>query len=174
VPDLFGYSHYECLTRSAEISECGTYRYWLRRSWKHGGDGSTICFVMLNPSTADALVDDPTIRRCMSFARLWRFSVLSVRNLYAVRATDPKDIWSNHDPVGPKGDVELLAAKTADVLVVAWGIHAPEKRERAALEMFAGKQLWCLGVTKAGHPRHPLYVAGNQPLVKFPVEAPHA
>src|SRR6185437_4878200 len=99
MPDLFGYSHYERLRRSASISECGRYRYWLRRSWGHGGNGKTVSFIMLNPSMADAEQDDPTLRRCMGFAQGWGFSTLSVHNLFALRATDTKELLTANDPV---------------------------------------------------------------------------
>ena len=110
---LSEYNQYDGPSRSAELSEDSKYRYWLRRSWKYGGDGQVICFIMLNPSTADALTDDPTIRRCMGFVRSWGGSVLSVRNLFALRATDPAELRTASDPVGPKGDTHLYIAKTA-------------------------------------------------------------
>lgn len=171
--DLFGYSHYERLRRSAAISECGRYRWWLRRSWKHGGDGRVVCFVMLNPSTADAAADDPTVRRCMAFARAWGFSAVSVRNLFPLRATDPKELLTAADPTGgERGDLELMTATTADLVVVAWGAGVPFGRDRQAAELLAGVPLYCLGLTKAGQPRHPLYVRGDvRPAVyEFPHE----
>lgn len=165
MPVLFGYSRYEGLSRSAEISSDGLYRYWLRRSWRHGGDGRCVCFVMLNPSTADGDVDDPTLRRCMGYAQAWGFSVLTVRNLFALRATDPAALLESDDPVGPRGDAELLVARTADVVVAAWGAGVPFGRDRQALEMLAGKRLFCLERTRHGHPRHPLYCrASLQPI----------
>jgi hypothetical protein len=157
VNDLFGHTTYDGLTRSAELSDCGRYRYWLRRHWRHGGNGKTVCFLMLNPSTADALADDPTVRRCMAFCRAWGYSVLSVRNLFALRATDPRELLAAPDPVGPDGDAELAAAATADLVVCAWGAKVPFGRDRQALELLAGRDLHCLGLTAAGHPRHPLY-----------------
>ena len=77
------------MKRSAEISECGKYRWWLRRRW---ADGPVVCFVMLNPSTADAEQDDPTIRRCIGFAQAWGCGALEVRNLFPFRATNPADM----------------------------------------------------------------------------------
>lgn len=162
------YGQYDGLTRMAELSECGRYRWWLRRSWKHGGDGRVVCFVMLNPSTADAMIDDPTIRRCMGFARRWGYSAVSVRNLFALRATDPKELLTADDPVGGRrGNIQLRLAATAHTTVVAWGAKVPFGRDRVALEMFGNQPLWCLGTTKLGHPRHPLYVRAEQPLVKY-------
>lgn len=132
----------------------------------------TCCFVMLNPSTADALQDDPTIRRCIAFARGWGYDTLSVRNLFPWRATDPKELVEAERTAdifgggyGGRGEQELLAACTADMLVVAWGAGVPFGRDAAVLRLFkrhfSGKPLYCLGTTKNGHPRHPLYVKGD-------------
>jgi hypothetical protein len=169
VPDLFGYEHYSRLSRSAGISACGRYRWWLQRSWKTGGNGKLVCFIGLNPSTADAAVDDPTVRRCLAFARAWGFSALSVRNLFALRATDPAELLAADDPVGPSGDAELAAARTADLVVAAWGAKVPFGREARALEILAGVPLYCLGVTKSGAPRHPLYVKGDARPLPWPL-----
>lgn len=163
------------VARSAELSECGRYRWWLRRTWK-GGDGRAVCFVMLNPSTADALVDDPTIRRCMGFARRWGFSTLVVRNLFPFRATNPKELLAADCPKGGRqGDAELLAARNAHLVVTAWGGSVPLRsreqpgngRDQQAIRMLHDITMHCLGKTKHGHPRHPLYVRADQPLVVF-------
>jgi hypothetical protein len=161
VNDLFGHTTYDGLTRSAELSDCGRYRYWLRRHWQHGGNGKTVCFLMLNPSTADALVDDSTVRRCTAFCRSWGYSALTVRNLFALRATDPAELLTASDPVGPDGDEHLLRAATAALIVCAWGAEVPFGRDRRALELLAGRHLHCLGLTRAGGPRHPLYMRGD-------------
>jgi hypothetical protein len=160
--DLFGsppgYGRLRC---SASISPDGAYRWWLRRSWTHGGDGRCVCFVMLNPSTADAESDDPTVRRCLAYTQAWGFSTLSIRNLFALRATDPRALFAHPDPVGPRGDVELAAARTADLVVCAWGAGAPLGRDNRALALLAGKPLHCLGLSKMGHPKHPLYLRAD-------------
>jgi hypothetical protein len=174
VNDLFGQSHYEGLTRSAELSDCGRYRYSLRRSWQAGGNGQVVCFLMLNPSTADALTDDPTVRRCMAFCRAWGYSALTVRNLFALRSADPAELLSATDPVGPAGDAHLLAAATADLVVCAWGAKVPFGRDRRALELLAGRRLHCLGLTRAGAPRHPLYVRGDAVPLPYRPESCHA
>ena len=156
------------VNRSAEFSECGQYRWSLKRSWEHGENGRFICFVMLNPSTADALVDDPTIRRCIGFARRDGFNVLVVRNLFALRATDPKQLRKANYPTGGRcGDSWLRAAAGADLLVAAWGANVPFHRDREAMRMFRGKTVYCLGRTKNGNPRHPLYVRADQPFEVF-------
>jgi hypothetical protein len=121
---------------------------------------------MLNPSTADALLDDPTIRRCIGFARAWGFGALEVVNLFAFRATLPSQLRAALDPVGPRNNRFLRAALgRADAVVAAWGAHGSwGGRDRAVLHLLSGgiDQPWpspqCLGLTKHGHPRHPLYL----------------
>lgn len=123
---------------------------------------------MLNPSTADAVVDDPTIRRCMGFARSWAYSRLIVRNLFPVRATDPKDLKTLENPTaGASGTCALRAALNADTVVAAWGAFVPFDRVRVAQRVFAGRELLCLGTTKDGSPRHPLYVRADTIPVPF-------
>lgn len=156
----------------ADISECGAYRYMLRRpSEVRYPERSTAVFVMLNPSTADAAQDDPTIRRCRGFARTWRCAGLTVLNLYALRSPKPSALWKAPDPVGPENDGYLwrVARECGDV-VCAWGSNAKPDRVAAFLRIMEGTaaRLWCLGVTKDGSPRHPLYVRAHQPLVPWP------
>src|SRR6185369_17379869 len=102
---------------TAVISKCGKYRYSLRREWI-GGAG-TVCFIMLNPSTADASVDDPTIRRCIGFAQRWGYQILEVVNLYAYRATRPRDMFAAADPVGPENEYYLCKAALGAGLRIA-------------------------------------------------------
>lgn len=125
---------------------------------------------MLNPSTADATQDDPTIRRCVGFAEARSFTHLAVVNLFALRSTDPEMLAVDHDPVGPENDkwIQEEIAK-ARLVVVAWGAHQ-FARERAAhvLKMIpADLGPVCLGKTKAGYPRHPLYVPKAQEWVEY-------
>lgn len=156
---------------SAIISECGTYRYLLTRpSEVQHPDRSTALFIMLNPSTADASLDDPTIRRCRGFARTWGCAGITVVNLYALRATDPAALRGHPDPVGPDCDMHLRAlAREYGEAVCAWGANAMPGRVDQVVRIFreAGARLWCLGTTKAGAPRHPLYVRGDQPLIAW-------
>ncbi len=148
---------------SAIISPCGMYRYLLRR-WVGEGQLGIVLFLMLNPSIGDALINDPTIRRCIAFARAWGFSALEVVNLFAYRATDPRDLKAAHgrgvDVVGPENDAHIeAAAKRADLVVVAWGAQpmALHRVEAAcALVKRAGKQPHCISTTKKGQPNHPL------------------
>lgn len=147
------------MKRSAELSSDGLYRYVLVRRWGHEGGFAT--FVMLNPSTADATKDDPTILRCIAFAASWGFSALHVVNLYAFRSTDPKGLWTVPDPVGPDNNAHIIGhaavAKTQGMPVIAaWGNNAKQDRVDAVLSMPAMDVLQCLGKTKSGAPKHPL------------------
>jgi len=154
---------------SAVLSGCGVYRYRLTRRW---GDGPTCLFVMLNPSTADADKDDPTIRRCIGFAKREECGGLEVVNLMAFRATKPKDLPGDRTAVGPDNadHVFTAAAEVDGPVIAAWGA------QKAALRYAAGFlhgfemrsiRLLCLGITKDGQPRHPLMVRKDQPLEFF-------
>ncbi|KVC19730.1 DUF1643 domain-containing protein [Burkholderia pseudomultivorans] len=156
---------------STIISECGQYRYLLSRPADCTAPmKSAALFLMLNPSTADASLDDPTIRRCRGFAKTWDCNGISVANLYALRSTDPVALWSHADPVGPDNDTYLrkFAYEYGDV-VCAWGANARDERVSAVVAILreAGARLWCLGTTKDGSPRHPLYVRADQPLIEW-------
>jgi len=132
------------------------YRY---RLWRRWGDGPAALFVMLNPSTADDTRDDPTIRRCIGFARRWRFGGLEVVNLYALRATRPRDLLAAAAPVGPDNDDHLRdAAARAGAIVVAWGRHGRPDRAARVAALLGAARLQCLGVNQDRSPRHPLYV----------------
>jgi hypothetical protein len=148
----------------AHISADGRYRYSLTRNL--GGD-ETCTFVMLNPSTADAEQDDPTIRRCIRFARDWGYTRLKVVNLYAFRTTDPGFLWLQHDPVGPENDHAIsLAFGGSSLIVAAWGAHARADRVARFAEVFRGWPMHALGLTQRGAPRHPLYLpASTVPFV---------
>jgi len=156
VPDLFG------LSSDAVISPCGKYRYRLRRQLSNAGD-STCLFVMLNPSKADASDDDPTIRRCIGFARGWGYHWLSVVNLFAWRATDPADMRAAEDPVGTQNDDWIRdEADNADLVVCAWGAHgAHAGRGNAVRDLLARRHIHVLARNKDGSPKHPLYVRAD-------------
>ena len=152
---------------TAIISECGRYRYTLHRAWND--DAPRMTYIMLNPSTADASKDDPTIRRCIGFAKREGCGGLNVVNLFAYRGTNPADMKAADDPVGPENDkwVGRIFATADGPRVVAWGAD-PFARERAARMGRAWRNLMCLGKTKSGAPRHPLYVPADAPLVAWP------
>lgn len=155
---------------TAILSACGQYRYMLSRPGDMTATRGAALFIMLNPSTADAEQDDPTIRRCRGFARAWGCTGIQVLNLYALRSTDPAALWTHTDPVGPENDEWLTKfALRADEVVCAWGANAQPQRARIVAGMLAanGVRLKCLGTTKAGAPRHPLYVRGDQPLIDW-------
>lgn len=150
---------------SAVISQCTQYRYLLERD----KGLFPLVFVMLNPSTADAEIDDPTIRRCKRFASDNGFTGIIVVNLYAFRATKPKDLFLASDPVGPENDFFILNAIQGHTVCCAWGTNADKKRadEVRQLIIDSGNYPLCLGKTKKGFPRHPLYVKADQPLIAF-------
>lgn len=155
--------------KEALISDCGQYRYALTRRW---GEAPSLRFVMLNPSTADASLDDPTIRRCMGFAKRDGYGGLVVLNLYAYRATNPKALLTCADAVGPGNDDMLRAHLRSSVgvgrpVVAAWGANARLDRWDQVLALASGVDWRCLGTTKSGAPRHPLYLSGDQPLLPF-------
>lgn len=150
----------------AELSECGEYRYRLSRIWD--GAKRPLTFIMLNPSTADAEVDDPTIRRCMSFAEREKAGGIVVVNLYGYRATRPLDLFQATDPIGAGNDRALKrAAREAKSIVCAWGANAPLNRVAYVRVLLDRHQLFCLGTTALGAPRHPLYLRRDQPLLRY-------
>jgi hypothetical protein len=154
------------------------YRYTLRRQWQPRWDsahaGETVAWIMLNPSTADAEQDDPTIRRCVTFSDRWGYSSLVILNLFAWRSTDPRQLVGPpvEAVVGPENDAHIEhACGYADAFVVAWGTDgALHSRDRAVLSILwrMGRQAWCLGKTRGNHPRHPLYVRGDTQPLPYP------
>ena len=156
-------------TRSAVISPCGRYRYRLDRRW---ADGPSIAWIMLNPSTADSNTDDPTIRRIRAFSRAWGFGALTAVNLYAWRATDPRDLWQAPDPIGPENDAYLVEACAESDVIAAWGANARPGRIAEVLALPGMARVQALEVTKAGQPKHPLYLRGD--LTPRPWENPDA
>jgi hypothetical protein len=157
--------------KTASLSSCGTYRWTLRRTWS---DGSRVCWVMLNPSTADHRQDDPTIRRCMHFARQWGFAGLTVVNLYPFRSSHPPECrqWATRQDNRPdrtgrsalQRNTAIVAreAKHASLVVAAWGAAAwdPDWVDNVVTKITGGEAPWprlhCLGTTESGAPRHPL------------------
>lgn len=143
----------------AIIDESGQYRYLLLRTWD--ATLPKVLFVMLNPSTADHEEDDPTIRRCIGFAKKWGFGTLEVVNLFAFRATDPDELKRCTDPIGPDNDMYIRrAALQADRIVLAWGtkgrLFGRDKKVRELLSSF--ESVYYLDLSKKGHPRHPLFI----------------
>lgn len=142
----------------ATTSYDGRYRYLLGRSWGHG---PRMLWVLANPSTADALDDDPTVRRCVGFATRHGYGGLLVVNLWAWRATDPRELARVADPVGRENDAFIAHATRASSgpVVLGWGARGERSRVDAVLALLGDRPVRCLGVTRSGHPRHPLYVS---------------
>lgn len=159
---------------TALISDCGKYRLALTRTITGLDSDRRILFIMLNPSTADASKDDPTIRRCLSFARRDQCSMVTVVNLYALRATNPAELLTSPDPIGP-GNPEMvrheidLHRRDGGLIIAAWGSSKQPSpiMVRYVKEWLNGSGL-CLGMNKDRSPKHPLYVRGDSPLVRFP------
>jgi hypothetical protein len=150
---------------SAEFSPCRTYRYLLTRKWDVRKYSAM--FIGLNPSTADENIDDPTIRRCIQYAKDWGYGGLIMANLFAFRATDPSVMMDADDPIGSDNDYWLRdAASRAGIGVAAWGVHGKLlKRNQHVLNMVPG--LHYLRLTKDGHPGHPLYLPKNLKPIPF-------
>ena len=187
------------VAKGALISRDGRYRYRLWREWRLStlfarwnwwrdetgqpvldgsghpiGEPKTCLFVMLNPSTADGDVDDPTIRRCVGFALRLKYERLEVVNLFAYRATSPRDLMALNDidePVGIDNQRHVeTAALSADRIICAWGAHGAhlDQDETVFGWLPLHKPKFCFGLpTKAGAPRHPLYLAANAPLREY-------
>lgn len=163
-PDLFD-APGEQFQSSASFSPCRRYRYSLVRAWAVG----PVCmFIGLNPSTADENIDDPTIRRCIRFAKDWGYGRLIMTNLFAFRATDPRDMKAEEFPIGGhENDLALRSlADSAGVVIAAWGVHGIHQDRAAGVKKMI-PNLHCLGLTKDGHPRHPLYMPANSKPLPF-------
>lgn len=166
------------MERWATISPDKLYRYTLTRDWSLGTatPDRTAVWVMLNPSVADGRVDDPTIRRVCGFTALLGYLRAVVVNLYAYRATDPADLTaalgSGVDIVGPLNDSALAAEfQGAATIIAAWGAHQEARARVGAVTALAtehGRSMMCLGTTKNGHPRHPLYLPSTAQLAPWP------
>lgn len=148
------------LENDAVLSACGKYRYLLRRVWDHKKPRALLC--MLNPSTADAKQDDATVRSCVRLLRALGYGSLEVVNAFALRATDPTELLSHPNPDGPDNDAVIEAALgRCDLVVCAWGAHSMASIKASRLRLMLSRNkpaLYCFGKTKAGTPKHPLYI----------------
>lgn len=165
--------------KGAIISQCGKFRYRLWREWESvslfGPDIAV--FIMLNPSTADGSDDDPTIRRCVSFARSWGCRRLEVVNLFAYRATDPKDLLAmnaaRYDAIGPENDgtiLSVLNSSQSRIVVCAWGEAGLSLGRGDAIKaalVRGGYEPKALRVSKSGMAGHPLYIPSDAQLVDY-------
>lgn len=145
---------------TAVYSDCERYRYSLTRVWDTSAP--RVAFVMLNPSTATEVQNDPTIHRCEQRARTLGYGGFRAVNIFALRATDPRDMRTAADPEGADNMSALDEAATwADLVIAAWGVHGEHRAQGARVAArlrITGRTLYHLGLTKAGHPRHPLYL----------------
>lgn len=154
------------IRRETVISSCNAYRYCLWREWQGQGAGY-VAFVGLNPSTAGAVKDDPTIRRCVGFASRWGYSSMCMVNLFAFRATKPADLRTCADPIGSDNDDFLRElSRHADLVVSCWGNHGSLLGRQQNVVKFLGITR-CLGVTSQGQPKHPLYVPYETALMTY-------
>jgi hypothetical protein len=159
----------------ASFDDSGTYRYTLHRRWDAEpglmtGSGGRVCFCLLNPSTADAKVLDPTLKRCLGFAQRWGFGHMEVVNIFALRSTQPAALKKHRDPIGPLNDRAIRrAAARADLVVVGWGTHAGlGDRHVAVGKLLSGVcEPMCWARTKDGYPKHPLYLRSDAAVTPF-------
>jgi hypothetical protein len=154
------------MNSGAAFDPTGRYRYSLWREWNL--DLPRAVFLMLNPSRADATTNDPTISTCLGFATDLGFGSMEVVNLFAYRATDPGELRRINDPIGRENDAYITKASShTDAIILAWGNHgALLQRADAVMQLLgeAPSKLFCFGITKRGHPRHPLYIKRTAPL----------
>lgn len=143
----------------------GIYRYSLWRLWD--ACAPKLVFIMLNPSTADAQSNDPTIRRCIGFAQTWGYGYLEVVNLFGLRSPHPQHLRQAADPIGAECDKYIqIAAQQADRIILAWGNWGHFwGRDQAVVKFLASYDLYCLGLNQSKQPRHPLYLKRDvQPI----------
>lgn len=160
------------MERSATISECGQYRYQLSRVWDM--ELPAVCFIMLNPSTADAEKDDNTIKRCIEFARSWGFGSLYVVNLYAYRSRYPQGMLAVHDPKGPD-NLKYITSITekCEKVICAWGNASIVSRLEKLypgylpLKSISAMKLHYLALANDGTPKHPLYLKSTLKPIKY-------
>ena len=149
---------------TAVYSDCERYRYLLTRTWDD--TGRRALFIMLNPSTATEIQNDPTVERCERRARALGFGAFRVTNIFAWRDTDPRGLRKADDPVGPENDAAIAdSCPWADQIIAAWGTHGSFQDRGLAVERLLRDMpfpLYHLGLTKEGHPKHPLYIAYTQ------------
>ena len=156
---------------TAVYSDCECYRYLLTRVWDPAGPRAL--FVMLNPSTATEVQNDPTVERCERRARALGFGAFRVTNIFAWRDTDPRRMRAAADPVGPANDAAIAdSAPWADRIIAAWGSHGAHLDRGAAVEALlrgTGRAIHHLGLTQGGQPKHPLYIGyDRQPDLWIP------
>ncbi|PYG30538.1 DUF1643 domain-containing protein [Pelagimonas varians] len=152
----------------ALYSPCGAYRYGLQRIWS---DGPELLYIMLNPSTATEEKNDATIERCQRRAKLLGFGAVRIANLFAYRATHPKDLRQAEDPEGPENAALLSRwSGAAGMTIAGWGTHGAFLGQGVGIAPYLEGDVRHLGLTKEGHPRHPLYVSYSMMPQVWPKE----
>jgi hypothetical protein len=157
------------LENDAVISDCGKYRYMLRRTWAF--EKPRALLIMLNPSTADAEKDDATIRSCVRLLSGLGYGSMEVVNVFGYRATNPDELAKQPNPIGPMNErVTEGAIQRCDVVIFAWGAHELARRHTNHLRSLVSSYrpaVYCFGKTKGGMPKHPLYIKSGTPLEAF-------
>jgi hypothetical protein len=156
------------INSGATFSPCRKYRYKLWRIW----DDSLpmVAFIGLNPSTADETKNDPTITRCINYAKKWGYGGMYMMNIFAFRATDPNVMKAEKRPIGPENDYHLYdIAKSVESVVCSWGNHGShaDRSEFVTSRLFDDMKLHCLGTNKSGEPKHPLYLKADLEPIEF-------
>jgi hypothetical protein len=166
------------MDRVTKFSPCRRYRYTLWREWDDLFAARREDYLMvigLNPSTADETQDDPTIRRCIDFAKRWGFGALCMTNLFAWRDTKPERMRVAPEPIGPMNDQWLSrCAVGAGMILAAWGNHGSFKARGDQVThrlSMIGAQVHCLGTNADGSPKHPLYIKGKTVPLPYELEA---
>ena len=160
--------------KNVVFSPCWLYRYFLRRELPGYDEAlrKRIVFIMLNPSTADEIQNDPTVTRCINFAVRWGYNELVVLNIFALRSTDPKELYRAADPIGEDNDdwIKRIAGADGQDVVCAWGVHGAFNRRGGdvmnTLLLSTAAKVYVLGWTKDGHPKHPLYLKATTERIR--------
>jgi len=154
--------------KEAIVSPDGKYRYSLTRKW---GEGRCLLFIMLNPSTADSTIDDPTIKKCEKYAKREKFKSMCVVNLYAYRSTDPSIVMRMGlvDAEGPDNESHIISSiLLSDAIICAWGKHGGKGTHKAIKVLSTtDKEIFCLDINKDGSPKHPLYCKDDIKFKKY-------
>jgi hypothetical protein len=154
------------MEKGARISDCNKYRYSLWRIWDK--EKPIFTFVGLNPSTADHNQDDPTITRCINFAKSWGGGGIYMANLFAYRATDPQDMMSQNDPIGSDNDFYLNElVNQSQKIIACWGNHGAYQQRSPAVKKLLKNKLYYLDLNKTGEPKHPLYIHSETQIKLF-------
>ncbi len=154
----------------AVFSPCKQYRFRLERDWSGVEDAEGVHFVLLNPSTADADKPDNTVTRLINFGKAWGFGRMMLSNIFAYKSTDPRELYTDSQHrIGADNDGWILdAAQRNTLTVVAWGNHGELLGRGRQVTELLGTSLHCFGVNSTGHPIHPLYLAAETSLTRFP------